>query len=304
MRTLFAVVLSVLAAGCSGNPRVTLVPHEPLVLPLGLPSITELEVSVIDATGRPIEGAEVILQSDPAPRRATTLASGVVRFAGQFLVDPRFFIVCAPSFSCSSWIDLRAAGFGSLHQTVTLQAAAAAIPRLPEPATIRGAVDPPSADFTTYLEGQLVLVSVPSNWRELPGSNAVTFAPEGAYGNAGVKSVFTHCVGIGLARNDKLDLQATTDGFIESSVLAHPSAAVLSSGATIGNRPGLRSVFANVSEATGEAERIEVFTTLLRDGTLLYLLAVAPQDSIADYDAAFRRVVRSIQIIDCDRCVR
>ena len=79
---------------------------------------------------------------------------------------------------------------------------------------IRPRVAPPSSEFTTYVEGELVRVSIPSNWRELPGSNAVTFAPEGAYGNAGVKSVFTHGVGMGLARNDKRNLQATTDDFL------------------------------------------------------------------------------------------
>ena len=59
-------------------------------------------------------------------------------------------------------------------------------------ATIRRDVPQPSPAFTTCFEGELVRVSVPSNWRERPGSNAVTFAPEGAYGNAGVRSVFTH----------------------------------------------------------------------------------------------------------------
>jgi hypothetical protein len=95
-------------------------------------------------------------------------------------------------------------------------------------------VAPPSSDFTTYIEGERVRVSIPSNWRELPGSNAVTFAPEGAYGNAGVKSVFTHGLGMGLARNDKHNLRVTTD----------------------------------------------------------------------DYAGTFRRVVGSIRIMDCDRCVR
>jgi hypothetical protein len=66
-------------------------------------------------------------------------------------------------------------------------------------------------------------VSTPSNWRELPGSNAVMFAPEGAYGNAGVKSVFTHGLGMGLARNDKRNLRVTRDDFIESYVLVNPS---------------------------------------------------------------------------------
>lgn len=87
---------------------------------------------------------------------------------------------------------------------------------------IRRVVAPPSHDFTTYIEGELVRVSIPSNWREFPGSNAVTFAPEGANGNVGVKSVFTHGVAMGLARNDKHNLRVTSDDFIVSYVLLNP----------------------------------------------------------------------------------
>jgi hypothetical protein len=161
-------------------------------------------------------------------------------------------------------------------------------------------VAPPSSSFETYVEGELIRVSIPSNWRELPGSNAVTFAPDGAFGNAGVKSVFTHGVSMGLARNDKRNLRATTDDFITSNVLFNPSPrpATRYRGVTIGDRPGLYAVLSSVSEATGEAERIGIYTTLLADGTLFYLLAVAPRDHASAYDATFRRVVGSIQIMD------
>lgn len=93
-------------------------------------------------------------------------------------------------------------------------------PRPEHPPTIRHDIPRPSSEFTTYIEGELVQVSIPSNWRELPGFNAVTFAPEGAYGNAGMKSVFTHGLGMGLARTDQRDLRATTDDFIDAVVLA------------------------------------------------------------------------------------
>ena len=167
---------------------------------------------------------------------------------------------------------------------------------------IRPRVAPPSSEFTTYVEGELVRVSIPSNWRKLPGSNAVTFAPEGAYGNAGVKSVFTHGVGMGLVRNDKRNLQATTDDFITSSVLVNPSASrtFRYGKVTIGDRPGLHTILSAVSEATGELERIQIFTTLLNDETLFYVLAVTPRDRASDYAGTFQRVVRSIEIIDCD----
>jgi hypothetical protein len=168
---------------------------------------------------------------------------------------------------------------------------------------IRGGVPLPSSAFRTFTEGELVSVAVPSNWRELPGSNAVTFAPEGAYGNVGVKSVFTHGLGMGLARNDKRDLRITTGDFIVSYVLAEPRArpAFRYLRITIANRPGLHVVLSTVSEASGEPERIEIFTTLLRDGTLFYVLTVAPRDAVAQYASTFRRIIGSLRIDDGDR---
>jgi hypothetical protein len=170
---------------------------------------------------------------------------------------------------------------------------------------IRKDIAAPSADFTTYIEGEIVQISIPSNWRELPASNGVTFAPDGAYGNAGVKSVFTHGLGIGLVRNDKRNLQITTDAFIESQVLAVAGARISPRyrRVTIADRPGLHAVLSTMSEATAQPEQIDVFTTLLRDGTLLYVLAVAPRDRVLNYAGTFRRVVESIQIMDCDQCV-
>src|SRR4029453_16712480 len=51
-----------------------------------------------------------------------------------------------------------------------------------------GQVQPPSSRYQTYNEGNVFQDSVPSNWRELPDNNTVTFAPDGAY----AQGVFTH----------------------------------------------------------------------------------------------------------------
>jgi hypothetical protein len=189
---------------------------------------------------------------------------------------------------------------------MALWATAAGAQAAAVPPTIVRDVAPPSSDFVTYVEGALVRVSVPSNWRELPGSNAVTFAPEGAYLNAGIKSVFTHGVGLGLARNDKDDLRLTTEDFIKAYVLPHPLAGQVFRHRTtkVGGRHALQTVLSSISEATGDLERIEMFTTLLRDGTVLYVLAVAPRDSASAYAETFRRIVGSIEIMDCDGCGR
>src|SRR6185312_2892061 len=74
-----------------------------------------------------------------------------------------------------------------------------------------GRVDPPSSRYATYTEGSLFRVSVPSNWRELQSESSVTFAPEGAYGQANGANVFTHGVEIGVARNETHNLQTATD---------------------------------------------------------------------------------------------
>jgi hypothetical protein len=206
-------------------------------------------------------------------------------------------VVLAFAAGCSKHPEIELAPrepLGSLSQTVTLQ-------RVADP-RIRPDVAPPSSDFITYIEGERVRVSIPSNWHELPGSNAVTFAPEGAYGNAGVKSVFTHGLAMGLARNDQRNLCVTTNDFIDAYILGNRSAesTFLYDNVTMGHRPGLHAVLATVSDATGMLEEIEVFTTLLDEETLFYVLAVVPRDSASRYARTFRHVVKSIAFMDGD----
>src|SRR3954447_15224379 len=85
-----------------------------------------------------------------------------------------------------------------------------------EPRAPIGRVEPPSSSFRSYTEGNVFKVSVPANWRERPGQSAVTFAPEGAYGEANGQSVFTHGVEIGAARNESHDLQTATSELLDS----------------------------------------------------------------------------------------
>ncbi len=162
---------------------------------------------------------------------------------------------------------------------------------------ISGDVARPSNRYKTYNEGNLFRVSVPSNWRELPANNSVTFAPEGAYGSANQQGVFTHGVEIGVARNETRDLQTATDELIQSLAQSNPRLSRPSGNdrATIGNRSGLRTMLSNVSDATGRNERIELFTTQLNDGTLFYLIGVAPENEFGAYEPVFRKVAGSVQ---------
>ena len=159
---------------------------------------------------------------------------------------------------------------------------------------------PPSSRNTTYTEGNLFRVSVPSNWRELPGQNTVTFAPEGAYGTAGGRNVFTHGAQMGITRSETRDLRTATDQFIASLARGNPNLSRPSGygGTKIGGRKGLHTALSNLSDATGRQERIEVFTILLPDGNLFYVLGVAPGARASEYQKTFKRVVKSIEIMD------
>ncbi|HEX6974284.1 MAG TPA: M48 family metallopeptidase [Vicinamibacterales bacterium] len=163
----------------------------------------------------------------------------------------------------------------------------------PEPSR----VPQPESRMTAYDEGNLFRIRVPSNWRELPGNNSVTFAPEGAYGTVNQQSVFTHGVQVGIARNESHDLQTATDELIQSLAQSNPRLGRQGgySRAQVGNTTGLRTTLSNVSDATGGNEQIAVYTTQMRDGTLFYMVGVAPAEEFGRYDGVFRKVATSIE---------
>jgi len=160
-----------------------------------------------------------------------------------------------------------------------------------------GNVARPDTRYQTYNEGNVFRVSVPSNWRELPSNDNVTFAPDGASGTIRGSAVFTHGVQIGLARNENHDLQTATDEFIQSLRQGNPqlSGARGYNRGSIGGRSGLQTTLSNVSDVTGGQEVVEIYTTQLQDGSLFYVLGVAPREDYNAYTNAFRNVVRSIQ---------
>ena len=149
-------------------------------------------------------------------------------------------------------------------------------------------------------------MSVPSNWRELPASTAVTFAPEGAYGNHQGQSVFTHGLQIGVDRNESHNLQTATNELIQGLGQSNPRLRQAGgfSNVTFAGRRGLATVLSNVSDVTGEQERIALYTTQLNDGSLFYVVGVAPAREFSTYQPVFNQSVRSIQLNDESRTSR
>ncbi len=141
-------------------------------------------------------------------------------------------------------------------------------------------------------------MSVPENWREIQSNSTVTFAPEGAYGQSGNQTSFTHGIEFGVGRNETHDLQTATDELIQSLAQGNPG---LSRGSgydriTIGNRRGLRTVLRNPSDVNGQDEINQLAAVQLRDGNLFYALGVAPGVDFANYRGIFDRILSSLQL--------
>ena len=157
-------------------------------------------------------------------------------------------------------------------------------------------VEPPSNQWRTYQPSDFVRVSVPENWDQLSTEGTITYAPDGGYQQA----AFTHGVQIGVTRASNENLQTTTDQLLQSFAQSNPQ--LRRQGAygrtTIGGRQGLAVTLSNVSDATGQREAISLSTVKLRDGSVLYILGVAPADEAQTYFNTFSRVRQNLQLAD------
>jgi hypothetical protein len=162
-----------------------------------------------------------------------------------------------------------------------------------------GRVAAPSTRYQTYNEGNVFRISVPSNWQEMASENDITFAPEGGYGAINNQNVFTHGVQVGMARSENHGLEEATNELIASLGQSNPRLARNGSSTrgTIGGQQALRTILANVSDATGGRERIVLYTALRSDGSLFYLVGVSPEEEFNAYQPVFNKVAGSIQFL-------
>jgi Zn-dependent protease with chaperone function len=160
-------------------------------------------------------------------------------------------------------------------------------------------VDPPSNSYRTRNPSDFLRVAVPSNWDEVGAKDGVTYAPNGAFFEGDNGTAFTHGVQIGVTQGSG-NLQRDTQRLVSAFAQSNPNLRQQTSlqRDSLGGRNGYTTILSNVSEVTGQRERIALTTTQLRDGSLLYVVGVAPQSEAQTYDPAFRRVRQSVQIRD------
>jgi beta-barrel assembly-enhancing protease len=168
----------------------------------------------------------------------------------------------------------------------------------PENARISNRIEPPSGNFRTYSGGNWFRIAVPDNWREFPEGNSITFAPEGAYGDYQGQSVFTHGAVAGVTETGSRDLRSATDAYINALLQGNPYLQAQGNyrRTRLDGRPALALALAGVSNVTGQQEVVTVYTTLLRNGALFYLINVAPRAQYNSYNQAFQTMVNSVQL--------
>jgi hypothetical protein len=168
------------------------------------------------------------------------------------------------------------------------------------PSAPRGRVEYPSSRFRNYTALGVVRLSVPDNWREMSEQESVWYAPSGGYGSANGQAVFTHGVNIGVAQTNSRNLQQATNDFLNNLQQGNGNLRARSGyqRTYIGNRNGLLISLSNTNEATGQPEVVNVVTTQLRNGELLYLISVAPESDYNTYLSTFQNILRSVQLND------
>jgi hypothetical protein len=161
-------------------------------------------------------------------------------------------------------------------------------------------VEPPSSRWQTHQPTDFLRVSVPNNWEQIGGGETVTYAPEGGYYRGqGGGTGFTHGVQIGITAADG-NLQQTSEQLIRGFAQSNPQLRRQGgySRTNVGGRQGLTTTLSNVSDATGETETVNLSTVQLRNGSVLYIIGVAPVDESRMYMHAFARVRQMIEIAD------
>jgi beta-barrel assembly-enhancing protease len=161
-------------------------------------------------------------------------------------------------------------------------------------------IDPPASAMRTYRPTNFLQVSVPSNWAQVNQNAGITYAPQGAFYDTQGGTAFTHGVQFGVAQGGSGNLQRDTQSLLNSFAKSNPDLRQTSgySRVNINGRQGLVTQLSNRSDVTGEPEFVQFTTTYLRDGSVLYMIGVAPTAEANTYNNTFNRVRSSLQLAD------
>jgi hypothetical protein len=155
----------------------------------------------------------------------------------------------------------------------------------------RGNVPYPSTRYRTYSAKGAFQVSVPDNWRQRPGQNGATFAPDNGYSEGS----FSHGAEIGIAQTNTTSLRDATEELVSSFSQGNPGLRSQQQRATsVDGGAAIETALLNQDQHGTELVRIT--TTMSADRTLLYVVTVVPQDEESRYRTAFAQLLRSLRV--------
>ena len=168
----------------------------------------------------------------------------------------------------------------------------------PTDSRIERRVEYPSTRYRTHTGGNLFSIRVPENWREFASSDSVTFAPSGAFGVYQGESVFTHGAIVGVVNAQSNDLQEASQRYLQALLQSNPYLRQQGGfrGANMDGNRALTTRLVGRSNVTGRNEVVTIYTTILRNGNLFYLIGVTPRDQSRVYNQAFRTMLRSLEL--------
>ena len=132
------------------------------------------------------------------------------------------------------------------------------------------------------------------------GNGWANWAPDGGFVRAdNGQSAFTHGIELGVTRGEG-NLQQQTEQLLQGFAQSNPQLRRQSnySRTSIGGRQGLTTTLSSVSEVTGGSEAVNVSTVQLRDGSVLFMIGVAPTDQARTYMTTFNRIRQNVQLAD------
>ncbi|CAN5237606.1 hypothetical protein BH10ACI1_BH10ACI1_04200 [soil metagenome] len=154
----------------------------------------------------------------------------------------------------------------------------------------------PSTRTRVFSGGNWIRMNVPNNWQEFPAESEVWFAPQGAYGDQGI----THGALLGIYRGQSKNLSAATQEYVEGVLQSNSYLRTRTNytQTSIDGRQAYAIVLAGTSPITNRTEIATVYTTMMKNGDLLYVIAVSPESEARSYSTAFRNMIRSINLND------
>lgn len=112
------------------------------------------------------------------------------------------------------------------------------------------------------------------------------------------RAVFTHGINFSVMPAQGQGLQASTNQMINAWLQGNPNMRQIgrAQGSNSNRRYWLSTRFSNRNEATGETEVVALFATQLSNDNVLFISTVMPQNDAGNFQAAFSRILNSLQI--------